>query len=454
MSRASHNAPPDPRSRQQADPHRSQARLPRTAWTRLGAYTAAAALLQLDGTLVTVALPSLARNLHTTGASTSLLLSAYFAAYALMLLPGGALVDRFGARRLALLGLCLFAAGATAGALTSSTGTLLATRVAQGAGAGIVSPAALAGAVSGFPPERRGSALGIWGASAGVANLLGPLLGGLLTLTLGWRADWWALVPLALVAVSLIVRNLPATTGGAPGATKHPASNAVVLAATLVAAITFAVMIGSFYLAEQYLQRAAGYSPLGASTVLVAVALLVVAAAPLAGRLGGRRGERLSAILGFLAAGLGLGILAIPTVSLRSAVSLVPLVPIGLGLGMLFVATSRAALNATPIASHGRTSAVLSLGRLVGAAAGASLAGATLAGGVSAAALHTELLYAFALCILVGIPASALFGGPTSGRARDLKRRGWRNRSQATTVAVAAPTGPATDLHLSPRSGR
>src|ERR1700761_6417455 len=113
MSRASHNAPPDPRSRQQADPHRSQARLPRTAWTRLGAYTAAAALLQLDGTLITVALPSLARNLHTTSASTSLLLSAYFAAYALMLLPGGALVDRFDARRLALLGLGLFALGAT-----------------------------------------------------------------------------------------------------------------------------------------------------------------------------------------------------------------------------------------------------------------------------------------------------------------------------------------------------
>ena len=426
------NLPPDARPPHEDDDRRSQAKIPRTAWTRLGACVAAAALLQLDGTLITVALPSVARSLHTTSAFTSLLLSAYFAAYALMLLPAGTLVDRFGARRLALLGLCMFAAGAITGALASSTGALLATRVLQGAGAGIVSPAALAGAVSGFPPERRGSALGIWGASAGVANLLGPLLGGLLTLTLGWRADWWALVPLALVAMSLIVRHLPATTGGARSATKHPASNAVVLAATLVAAITFAVMIGSFYLVEQYLQRAAGYSPLGASTVLVAVALLVVAAAPLAGRLVDRRGERLSAILGFLAVGLGLGILAIPTVSLRSAVSIVPLVPIGLGLGMLFVATSRAALNATPIASHGRTSAVLSLGRLIGAAAGASLAGATVAGGVSAVALHTELLYAFALCMLVGTPLSALFGGRPRARAFDLKPRAWRIRSRTT----------------------
>jgi DHA2 family methylenomycin A resistance protein-like MFS transporter len=166
--------------------------------------------------------------------------------------------------------------------------------------------------------------------------------------------------------------------------------------------------------------------------VLVVVAFLVAAAAPLTGRLADRRGERLPAILGFLAAGLGFGILAIPTVSLRSAASIVPLVPIGLGLGMLFVATPRAALNATPTSSHGRTSAVLSLGRLVGAAAGASLAGATIAGGLSSAALHTDLLYAFALCILAGIPASALFGGPP----RDLEPRGWRARSQAQRAGV------------------
>ena len=250
-SSASHNAPPDPRPTREAGAHRSHAKLPRTAWTRLGAYTAAAALLQLDGTLITVALPSLARNLHTTSASTSLLLSAYFAAYALMLLPGGALVDRFDARRLALLGLGLFAAGATAGALTSSADILLGARVLQGVAAGIVSPAALAGAVSGFPPERRGTALGIWGASAGVANLLGPLLGGLLTLTLSWRAVWWALVPLAVVAISLIARQLPPTKGSASGVTKHPVSDRVVIAAALVAAITFAAMVGSFYLAEQ-----------------------------------------------------------------------------------------------------------------------------------------------------------------------------------------------------------
>src|SRR3984957_12560549 len=288
---ATRSSPPNAPPPDAADGRRAQAKLPRTAWTRLGAGTAAAGLVQLDGTLITVALPSVARSLHTTTAFTSLLLSAYFAAYALMLLPGGALVDRFGARRLALLGLCLFAAGALAGALTSSTGTLLATRVIQGAGAGLVSPAALAGAVSGFPPERRGSALGIWGASAGVANLLGPLLGGLLTVTLGWRADWWALVPLALLAAWAVMRLVPRVVqSDASGG--YPSLDRVVLAATLIAALTFAVMIGCFYLAEQYLQRAAGFSALAASGALVFVAVLVGVAAPIAGRLADQRGER------------------------------------------------------------------------------------------------------------------------------------------------------------------
>src|SRR5436305_1942673 len=184
-------------------------KLPRSAWTRLAACTAAAALLQLDGTLITVALPTVAQGLGVKGSSTSAVLSAYFAAYALLLIPGGELVDRFGARKIALGGLALFALGALAGAVAQTFDELLLARIIQGAGAGLVSPAALAGAVSGFPPERRGSALGIWGASAGISNLAGPLLGGLLTVASGWRANWWALLPLTLIAAAAIARQMP-----------------------------------------------------------------------------------------------------------------------------------------------------------------------------------------------------------------------------------------------------
>ncbi len=139
-------------------------------------------------------------------------------------------------------------------------------------------------------------------------------------------------------------------------------------------------MIGAFYIAEQYLQRVAGFSALGAAAALVLVALLVGAAAPLAGALVDRRGEQLPTLLGFIGAGLGLVILGLPGVSLDSLVTVLPLIPVGLGLGMLFVPTSRAALNASPLASHGRTSALLSVGRLLGAAVGAGLAGIALSG--------------------------------------------------------------------------
>ena len=416
---------PSPASRDTADvPHATvtapvgaepgaKSPIPRAAWTRLAACTAAAALLQLDGTLITVALPSVAHGLHVKGSSTSAVLSVYFGAYALLLIPGGELVDRFGPRRLALTGLALFAVGAAAGALVSNFTELIIARVIQGAGAGLVSPAALAGAVSGFPAERRGSALGIWGASAGMANLLGPLLGGLLTVAFGWRADWWALIPLTLAAAVAIAKLVPSVVH-ADDEGGNPAMNRIVLAATLIAALTFAVMIGAFYIAEQYLQRVAGFSALGASGALVIVALLVGAAAPLAGKLVDAHGEQLPTLLGFIGAGVGLAVLGIPGVSLDSPVTILPLIPVGLGLGMLFVPTSRAALNASPLASHGRTSAFLSVGRLLGAAVGAGLAGVALTGTLTASTVHHTLLLGAVLCVVVGIPASTFLRARTT----------------------------------------
>jgi len=272
-----------------------------------------------------------------------------------------------------------------AGALSGSIGGLVAARVVQGAGAGLVSPAALAGAISGFPPQGRGRALGLWRASAGVANLVGPLLGGLLTLALGWRADFgrsfcslslppWRSSPESLrsrPARSSRLRNQPSGPWSWPRRSS-PRS------------LTFAVMIGSFCIGQQCLQRVAGYSAVLPSSVLVLVALLVAAAAPLAGRLVDRRGEGLPAAAGFLATGTGLLVLGLPSVSLQGAITLVPLVPVGLGLGMLFVPVSRAALNATPTALHGRTSPLLSGGRLLGA----GLGGLALTGGASAASVH------------------------------------------------------------------
>jgi len=139
-------------------------------------------------------------------------------------------------------------------------------------------------------------------------------------------------------------------------------------------------------------------------------AVILALAAPLAGKLVDRYGEQLPAILGFIGAGCGLLILGIETVPLDDAVTVLPLIPVGIGLGMLFVPTSRAALNSTPMASHGRTSAILSVGRLVGAAVGAGLAGVALSGTLTATTVHHALLFGGAVCLVVGIPASTFLG--------------------------------------------
>jgi MFS family permease len=392
----------------------------RSAWLRLAACTGAAALLQIDGTLITVALPAVGASLSVGAGPLAAVLTGYFAAYALALFPGGRLVDRFGSRRLALAGLGLFAVGAAAGAAAPSFELLLGSRLVQGAGAGLVSPAALAGAVSAFPPERRGTALGIWGAGSGVANLLGPILGGVLTVVLGWRANWWALVPLSAAAAAAIWLLVPRSVRVDESPELGGLRQRAVAAAALVATLTFTILIGTFYLAQQYLQEVQGLSALGAGSTLMFVALLVALAAPVSGRLADARGERLPALAGFAAAGLALGVLGSGTIALGSAGALPLLGLVGAGLGLLFAPTSRAALNAVAETRHGRVSSVLSLGRLVGAGAGAGLAGLALSTGVSAGNVRTALLAGAALCLLFGLPAAGALG------ARPGSRRGAR----------------------------
>ncbi len=383
----------------------------REAWLRLAACAAAAALLQMDGTIVTVALPSVGDEFDASQYQVSWVLTAYFASYGLTLFPGGMLVDRIGSRRTALIGLAVFAAGAALGAIAGSVVLLVGSRIVSGVGAGFVSPASLAGAVSGFPSERRGSALGIWGASSGMANLVGPLVGGLLTVTIGWRACWWFFVPASIAVAAAIVRFVPYKVHADESPETSSLRQRRIAAAAVTALLTFIVMIGAFFIAQQYLQLAAGYSALGAAAALTVVAVLVGVAAPLSGRICDRSGERPAALIGWLLVAAALAVLAVPAVALDGPVALAAMAPFGLGLGMLFVPASRSALNAVPRARHGRVSSLLSTARLLGGALGAILAGTALSGGVTAGHVHTALLVASAASLVIGVPTAFALSG-------------------------------------------
>jgi MFS transporter, DHA2 family, methylenomycin A resistance protein len=400
--------------------------LARDAWLRLAACAGAAALLQMDGTIVTVALPSVGKELGADSHQLSYVLTAYFLAYGLMLFPGGALVDRIGSRTIGIAGLGVFGAGALIGALAGSLEVLIFSRVVQGVGAGLVSPASLAGAVSGFPPERRGAALGIWGASSGVANLIGPVVGGLLTVAIDWRACWWFLVPASAAAAIAVRQLVPREVYADESPETSGLRQRVVAAAALIASLTFAVMIGAFYLGQQYLQIAAGYSALGAAAALTLIALVVAVAAPVSGRLVDSRGEGPTAALGFGLVALALGILAIPGVPLHGLGALPLLIPFGLGLGLLFVPASRAALNAVPQAKHGRVSSLLSVSRLLGAGLGAVLGGAALSGGVTDDHMRIALGIGAVLCLGVGLPAAAELSTRSAAANIESRRPGSR----------------------------
>jgi predicted MFS family arabinose efflux permease len=354
---------------------------------RLAACTAAAALLQIDGTIVTVALPSVGDELSVNPHSLSLVLMAYFAAYGVI------------------------------GAVAQSFAVLIVSRLVQGLGAGLVSPASLAGAVSGYPPERRASALALWGASSGAANLIGPVIGGLLTVTIDWRACWWFLVPCAALVAMGIRRFVPSEVHASETVEAAGLRQRVVAAAALVAALTFVVMIGAFFIAQQYLQETENYSALGAASALTLIALLVGVGAPLAAYLTNRHGEGRTAMIGFASAAFGLLALGIPGAPLHGLGAMPLLVPFGIGIGLLFVPASRAALNAVPQAKHGRVSSLLSMSRLLGAAAGAGLAGLALTGGVTKGNVHTALLVAGIACLVIGLPAAAELSPRGEGRS-------------------------------------
>ncbi|GAB3713291.1 DHA2 family efflux MFS transporter permease subunit [Mariniluteicoccus flavus] len=182
---------------------------PANPWPGMWALVLGFFMILVDSTIVTVAMPAIMHGLGADLGGVVWVTSAYLLAYAVPLLITGRLGDRFGPKRLYLTGLTVFTAASVWCGLSGSIEMLILARVAQGFGAAMMSPQTMAIITRTFPPERRGAAMGLWGATAGVATLLGPLVGGLVTDAWGWEWIFFINLPVGVLALVLAWRLVP-----------------------------------------------------------------------------------------------------------------------------------------------------------------------------------------------------------------------------------------------------
>src|SRR5215469_4094642 len=178
-------------------------------WSLLILLSAAQFMVILDATVVNVALPSIAKSLSFTSASLQWVVTAYVLVSGGLVLLGGRATDVIGRRRIFVAGVALFTIASLASGLAPSAGLLIASRGAQGAGAAMLTPAALSIITTAYAGAQRAAALGIWGAIGGGGAAVGVLAGGLLTSWLGWRSVFLINVPVGLVAGLLSLRMVP-----------------------------------------------------------------------------------------------------------------------------------------------------------------------------------------------------------------------------------------------------
>lgn len=212
-------------------------------WHALWALLIGFFMILVDATIVAVANPAIMASLDADYDAVIWVTSAYLLAYAVPLLVAGGLGDRYGPKNLYLLGLAVFTVASLWCGLSDSIGTLVAARVVQGIGAALLTPQTLSVITRTFPAQRRGVAMSVWGATAGVATLIGPLAGGLLVDHLGWQWIFIVNVPIGVVGLAMAVRLVPALPTHKQGFDLP----GVVLSAVGMFLIVFALQEGQAY---------------------------------------------------------------------------------------------------------------------------------------------------------------------------------------------------------------
>jgi EmrB/QacA subfamily drug resistance transporter len=416
----------------------------------------------LDGTVVNVALPDIGRDL---GASTSALqwvLNGYLLTLASLILLGGSLGDRYGRRRVFVLGVVVFTAASLLCAIAPSSGFLVAARLLQGIGGALLTPGSLAMIEASFRPADRARAIGAWSGLGGVATAIGPLLGGYLVQAVSWRAIFLINLPLGLLVAAMATRHVPETRDPAAsgrldfrGATlvglglagttyaliegpekgmagavalagvggvlalvafllaEHASPNPMMplgmfssrqfSAANLVTFVVYAALGGVFFLLVAFLQISLGYSPIAAGAASLPVTLLMLLFSARAGALAQRIGARIPLTVGplVIAAGLLLMTRIEPGDSYVSSV-LPAVIVFGLGL-TLVVAPVTATVLAAADARHsgiasGINNAVSRVGGLLAVAVLPLVAGLTGDAFYSPAAMTDGFHMAMLVC--------------------------------------------------------
>jgi EmrB/QacA subfamily drug resistance transporter len=403
----------------------------------------------IDNTILNTALPTLARTLHTGTSGLQWIADAYTLCFAALLIPAGALGDRYG-RKLSLLGgLAVFALGSTLAAFAGGTSTLIVARVVMGLGAAFVMPATLSILNSVFPPRERPQAIAAWSAVAGVGIVIGPTLGGLLLTHFWWGSVFLINVPLVAVALAGVLLTVPETaepsghrldilgtllvagalfllvdaiieapsrgwTGpvtlaeAAAGLAllagfawwelriPHPLidlrvfrSRAFSAAAGSVTVIFFA-LFGSLFVLTQYLQLVHGYSPLSAGVRALPFALAMAAVSPVSPLLAQRLGVRVIIPAGI--AMMGAGLLDLSTAQVHTAYPPLAFAVaiMGAGMGLVMAPASTTIMTTVPAHQAGAGSAINDTIREVGGALGIAIVG-SLAAGVYSSKLGSAL---------------------------------------------------------------
>src|SRR5579859_2897669 len=211
----------------------------------LAALLLASFLVNLDTTLVNVALPDLTRELHATTTQLQWVVDAYNLVFAALILTFGSLSDRYGRKGMLLAGLAVVAAASLAGGFTTSPAELIAARAVMGLGAAMTFPATLSLLTTVFTERReRAAAIGLWGAIAGVAIALGPIVGGWLLLDFSWGSIFIAMAPVAAVAVALAALVVPGSRNPDAPALDPPG---LVLSSALMALLVYTIIEAPVY---------------------------------------------------------------------------------------------------------------------------------------------------------------------------------------------------------------